>query len=74
MPDARIVYTFNLDMDEKRTSVSLMTVEFKSDGSGTKLFYTEQCAFFDKRDSLEVHLHGSKAFLDQLAIELERAN
>lgn len=74
VPDKRIVYTLIIDMGETRISVSVMTVEFKSEGTGTQLIYTEQCAFLDGLDSLEDHMHGAKEFLDQLDIELKRAN
>lgn len=74
VPDKRIVYTFNIDMGERRISVSVMTVQFKSEGAGTLLIYTEQCAFLDGLDSLDDHIQGAKEFLEQLDIELQRTN
>ncbi|TMV52348.1 polyketide cyclase [Paenibacillus mesophilus] len=74
VPDTRIVYTITIDKGETRISVSVVTVEFNSEGSGTKLVYTEQCAFLDGLDSLEDHMHGANAFLDELDKELNRAN
>lgn len=71
-PDQRIVYTFNLDMGDRRISVSIMTVEFKPEGKGTHLIYTEQGAFFDGLDSSEDHKQGSIALLNNLDIEMQR--
>jgi uncharacterized protein YndB with AHSA1/START domain len=72
VPDQRIVYTFSIDRDETRISVSMMTVEFKSEGAGTRLTYTEQCVFLDGLDTLEDHRHGLKALLDNLDIEMAK--
>lgn len=74
VPDQRIVYTISIDMGETRISVSVTTVEFKAEGAGTKLIYTEQCAFLDGLDSLEDHMHGAKEFLDSLDAELKRTH
>lgn len=74
VPDTRIVYIITIDKGETRISVSVVTVEFKSAGAGTQLVYTEQCAFLDGLDSVEDHIHGANAFLDQLVIELEQAD
>lgn len=70
VPEHRILYTATIDMEEKRISVSVITVELKSDGAGTKLVYTEQCAFLDGLDSKEAHIEGANDFLDKLAVEL----
>ena len=37
-------------MDKTRISVSLATVEFKPDGQGTRLVYTEQAVYLDGHD------------------------
>jgi uncharacterized protein YndB with AHSA1/START domain len=74
VPDNRIIYTLTIDMGETRISVSVMTVEFKAEGSGTQLIYTEQCVFLDGLDSLEDHKLGANDFMEKLDIELKRAN
>ncbi|AIQ14019.1 SRPBCC domain-containing protein [Paenibacillus durus] len=74
VPDNRIVYTATIDMGEKRISVSVMTVELEADGTGTKLVYTELCAFLDDLDSKEAHIEGANDFLDKLEIELRLGN
>ncbi|MGO4110489.1 SRPBCC family protein [Paenibacillus sp. YAF4_2] len=64
--DQRIVYTYTLDMNETRMSVSTTTIElFEADG-GTKLVFTEQGAFFDGHDTPEIREHGTGEMLDAL--------
>jgi uncharacterized protein YndB with AHSA1/START domain len=72
--DNRFVYTLIIDMGETRISVCVISVELKSDGAGTLLTYTEQCAFLDGLDSVEDHIHGMNDLLDKLDTELKRAN
>jgi uncharacterized protein YndB with AHSA1/START domain len=72
VPDARIVYTYDMHRDETRISVSLTTVEFKADGAGTKLIFTEQGAFLDGKDKPEYREQGTTGLLDALARELQR--
>jgi uncharacterized protein YndB with AHSA1/START domain len=47
VPDQRIVYSYEMYAGQDRGSVSLATVEFVAEGSGTKLTYTEQGTFLD---------------------------
>ena len=47
VPDQRVVYSYEMYAGQDRGSVSLATVEFAAEGSGTKLTYTEQGAFLD---------------------------
>ena len=59
--DERIVYAYEMHMDETRISVSLATVEFRSVAAGTLLIFTEQAVFLDgnadaeERDDEEQH-------------------
>jgi len=73
VPDTRIVYTIIIDMETTRISVNVVTVEFAEEGDGTRLVYTEQCAFLDGLDSVEVHRLGSHDFLDKLDVFLHKA-
>ncbi|MDR0270815.1 SRPBCC family protein [Paenibacillus sp.] len=70
VPDERIVYTYTLDMNETRMSISVTTVEFKQSEGGTQLIYTEQCALLDGHDTAAQREHGTKIFLDKLGEEL----
>ena len=72
VPGERIVYTYEMHSDETRISVSLATVEFKHDGAGTRLIYTEQGAFLDGHDTPAQREQGSGGLLDALGEELRR--
>ncbi|WP_408009937.1 SRPBCC family protein [Pseudalkalibacillus sp. A8] len=71
--DERIVYSYTMDQEETRISVSVSTVEFKPARSGTKLIYTEQGAFLDGHDSAASREHGTRIMLDNLGEELQCA-
>jgi uncharacterized protein YndB with AHSA1/START domain len=73
VPNERIVYTYELLIDEIRSSVSLVTVELSPDGEGTLLTLTEHGAFFDGREDPALRRDGTGSLLDALAAELERA-
>ena len=62
----RIVYTYDMLMDDTRISVSVVTVEFASAGGGTRLTYTEQGAFLDGHDTAEQRQGGTGTLLDKL--------
>jgi uncharacterized protein YndB with AHSA1/START domain len=70
VPDERIVFTYELLIDEVRSSVSLVTVEFERDGEGTRLTFTEHGAFFDGLEDPDVRQDGWGPLLDGLAHEL----
>jgi uncharacterized protein YndB with AHSA1/START domain len=70
--DERIVYTYDMLRGDTRISVSLATVEFKPDGSGTKLVFTEQGAFLDGQDTPDLREEGTGSLLDALGVELGR--
>lgn len=57
-PGERIVYSYSMTMDGRRISVSLTTVEFRPDGTGTALVLTEHGAYLDGLDQPEARRHG----------------
>jgi uncharacterized protein YndB with AHSA1/START domain len=71
VPNQRIVYTYEMLMDETRVSVSLATIELKPDGGHTLLILTEAGAFFDGLDSPTRREQGMGSLLDALARALE---
>jgi uncharacterized protein YndB with AHSA1/START domain len=71
VPERRIVYTYTLDSDGTRISVSITTVELIEADGGTKLIFTEQGAFFDGHDTPEIREHGTNVMLDALGKVLE---
>jgi uncharacterized protein YndB with AHSA1/START domain len=68
--DRRIVYTYEMLLDETRISVSLTTVELEPDREGTQLRLTEHGAFFDGQEPA-ARADGMGSLLDALAAALE---
>jgi uncharacterized protein YndB with AHSA1/START domain len=72
VPDERIVYAYEMHMDDVRISVSLATVEFKPDGAGTRMIFTEQGVFLDAFDDAGGREQGTRVLLDQLGAALSQ--
>ena len=72
VPDERIVFAYDMYLDETRISVSLATVELKPDGAGTRLVFTEQDVFLDGYDDAGSREQGTRGLLDALGEELKR--
>jgi len=68
--DERIVIAYTMNIAGGRISVSQATMEFRPDGSGTLLVFTEQAAFFDGSDGPEMREQGTRELLESLATEL----
>jgi uncharacterized protein YndB with AHSA1/START domain len=69
--DERIVYAYEMHLDERKISVSLATLELKPAGTGTRLVMTEQGAFLDGYDDAGSREHGSNFLLDALGVSLK---
>ncbi len=72
VPDERIIYAYEMHMDDTRISVSLATVEMRPEDKGTTLVFTEQGAFLDGYDIPGDRERGTKDLLDNLGAELTR--
>jgi uncharacterized protein YndB with AHSA1/START domain len=72
VPEQRIVHAYDMYRDETRISVSLATIEFKPNGTGTKLIFTEQGAFLDGHDTPAEREHGTGELLAGLGEWLVR--
>jgi len=70
-PDRRIVYAYEISVNGRRLSVSLVTVEFEPAGSDTRMVYTEQLAYLDGHRDLEQRIHGTGEGLDRLRLLVE---
>ncbi len=70
VPDRRIIYSYIMHLDETPMSVSLTTVEFKPDGAGTRLIFTEQGVFLDGTDWAATREQGTHGLLDKLGAAL----
>jgi uncharacterized protein YndB with AHSA1/START domain len=74
VPAERIVYTYEMLLDETRISVSLATVEFTPVvDRGTRLVFTEQGAFLDGHESPDRRAEGMGSLLDALEKEVQRS-
>lgn len=70
IPTSRLVYTYEMLMNDVRTSVSVTTIEILPDGTGTHLIFTEQGAFLDGCDQADGRREGTSDLLDALGASL----
>ena len=71
VPNERIVYTYEMHLDDRKISVSLATMQMKSAGAGrTTLKVTEQGAFLDGYDDAGSREKGTGFLLDKLGESL----
>jgi uncharacterized protein YndB with AHSA1/START domain len=73
VPDQRIVFAYDLHLGENKISVSLVTVEIKPKGTGTRLTFTEQGVFLDGYDDAGRRERGTAELLDKLGASLHHA-
>jgi uncharacterized protein YndB with AHSA1/START domain len=71
VPDERIVYAYEMHMDDKRISVSVATLEFEARGKQTRLKLTEQGAYLDGFDNGAQREEGTRGLLDALGESLK---
>ena len=71
VPNERLVYTYEMHLDDRKISVSLATVELRPDGAGTEFVITEQGAFLDGYDDAGAREHGTGILLNQLGASLK---
>ena len=72
VPEQRIVWTYEMHLDDTRISVSLNTVTFHPEGKGTRLVFTEQGTYIDSHasDGPDLRQQGTEGLLDQLGASL----
>jgi uncharacterized protein YndB with AHSA1/START domain len=66
----RIVYSYDLYLDERRMSVSLATIELQRHPEGTRMLFTEQGAFLDGIDDPANREVGTNLLVDALGTAL----
>jgi uncharacterized protein YndB with AHSA1/START domain len=71
IPNQRLVYSYVMHLDDKKISVSLATMQLKSEGAKTTLIVTEQGAFLDGYDDAGSREHGTGHLLDALGASLK---
>ncbi len=67
----RIVYTYDMWIDDVHISTSITTIVLEPTDGGTRLTLTEQGVHFDGRDSGEQREIGTAGLLDTLGATLE---
>jgi uncharacterized protein YndB with AHSA1/START domain len=72
VPNERIVYSYEMHLDDTKISISLATFEFKADGKGTRFVMHEDGAFLDGYDDAASRERGSRGLVEQLAAYLSR--
>jgi uncharacterized protein YndB with AHSA1/START domain len=70
VPDARIVYTYEMYLDAHRISVSLATITFEDQGDKTKLVLHEDGIFLDGYDTVHSRERGTRELLESIAATL----
>jgi uncharacterized protein YndB with AHSA1/START domain len=62
----RLVYCYEMHLDDRKISVSVATVQLKADRKRTRLMLTEQGAFLDGYDDAGSRERGTSELLDAL--------
>ena len=73
VPDTRLVYAYEMHLDDRKISVSLATMALEPDGAGTKLTVTEHGVFLDGYDDSGSREHGTAGLLDRLGASLQES-
>jgi uncharacterized protein YndB with AHSA1/START domain len=71
IPNQRLVYSYEMHLDDKKISVSLATLQLKAADAKTTLMVTEQGAFLDGYDDAGSREHGTGHLLDALGASLK---
>lgn len=66
IPNERIIYTYSMDRNGVRFSISLATIEFNRADKGTRLVLTEHAAFFEGGDGVAMREAGWRELLGKL--------
>lgn len=76
VPGRRIVVAYTMDAeagdaDKARISASVATFEFRPEGTGTRVVYTEQAAYLDGLDKPAFREEGMNQILDTLVTAVD---
>ncbi len=74
VPDRRVVSVYQMHLDQTLLSVSIATMELEAVEGGTHFTFTEQVVFLDGTDNAGDREEGTRALLDNLGAEVERAD
>jgi uncharacterized protein YndB with AHSA1/START domain len=70
VPNERLIYSYEMYLDDKKISVSLATLQLTSADGNTTLKVTEQGAFLDGYDDAGSREQGTGHLLDALGTSL----
>jgi uncharacterized protein YndB with AHSA1/START domain len=70
VPNERLVYCYQMSLNDKKISVSLATLQLEPAGGGTRLKVAEQGAFLDGYDDAGSRQRGTAHLLDALGASL----
>jgi uncharacterized protein YndB with AHSA1/START domain len=62
----RIIFTYSMDRNGVRFSVSLASVELSAAGAGARMMFTEHATFFEGGDGAQMREAGWRELLDKL--------
>ena len=68
--EQRMVFAYDMWVDDRHISTSLTTIALEPDGDGTRLTYTEQGVHLDGLDTVEGREEGMRGLLDTLGSSL----
>jgi uncharacterized protein YndB with AHSA1/START domain len=71
--DRRIIFSYDIELDSHRLSVSLVTVQFEPKRDGTRMLMTEYIAYLDGHEDIDERIRGTNEGLDRLALVLDPA-
>jgi uncharacterized protein YndB with AHSA1/START domain len=72
VPNSRILYNYDMHIDDRKISVSLAALEFWPEGSGkTHLRLTEYGLFLDGFDNVGLRKEGTLGLMEQLGAFLD---
>ena len=71
VPNERLVYAYEMRLDDVEVSVSLATVQLRAEGARTTLMITEQGVFFDGDADAPPRERNAGRLLDALGASLE---
>lgn len=69
-PNERLIFAYAMTLGGAPLSSSLSTVEFKAEGRGTRLIFTEQGVYLD--GNVDGRIEGTEGLMVRLGEELER--
>lgn len=70
VPNERLIFAYAMTLGGAPLSSSLSTVEFKPEGKGARLIFTEQGVYLD--GNIDGRIEGTEGLLVRLEEELER--